>query len=183
MTIRSRSGVAGVAIAAVLTTAACTEAATPPVTTSPATATSTATPATTSTTPTDPHLAGAEAAVESFWSLVDALGADPRKSLNELTTVSRAQTLETWRELLTNQRRRAYRQIGSISIVSSEASSAGGKLAVDTCIDVSKTSLVDKDGKSVVAANRPPRVRYAHVVEQGTDGKFYVMQDKAVGTC
>lgn len=50
-------------------------------------------------------------------------------------------------------------------------------------MDVSKTNLVDKDGKSIVAANRPPRVRYTSVVEQGTDGKFYVMQDKAVSTC
>ena len=103
--------------------------------------------------------------------------------MDELTTVARDQSLETWRELLTSQRRRGYRQTGSISIVSSTAKSGGGKLTVNTCIDVSKTNLVDKDGKSVVAANRAPRVRYTSVVEQGTDGKFYVMQDKAVATC
>jgi hypothetical protein len=51
------------------------------------------------------------------------------------------------------------------------------------CIDVSKTDLVDKDGKSVVAAHRAPRVRYTSVVEQGTDGRYYVVQDKAVETC
>ena len=123
------------------------------------------------------------AAVAKLWGLVDALGADPKRSLDELTTVARDQSLETWRELLTQRRRQGHRQIGGTSILSSEATSTGGKLTVDTCIDVSKTNLVDKDGKSVVAANRAPRVRYALVVERGTDGKFYVIQDKAVETC
>ena len=182
MTIHARRAVVGVAIAAVLATAACTNPAAPPRTTSAA-PTSTTPPTSTTTTAADPQLDNAEATVAKLWGLVDALGADPRRSLDELTSVARDQSLETWRELLTSQRRRGYRQTGSISVVSSSAMSAGGKLTVDTCIDVSKTNLVDKDGKSVVAADRPPRVRYTSVVEQGTDGKFYVMQDKAVGTC
>ena len=180
MTIHAHRGVIGLAIAALLATAACTNPAAPPTKTTAA-PTTTTTP--TTTTAVDPQLANAEATVAKLWGLVDALGADPQRSLDELTTVARDQSLETWRELLTSQRRRGYRQIGSISVVSSSATSAGGKFTVDTCIDVSKTNLVAKDGRSVVAADRPPRVRYTSVVEQGTDGKFYVMQDKAVGTC
>ncbi len=183
MTIHARRAVVGVAFAAVLATAACTNPEAPPATTTAVPPTATPTAMTTSTTSADPQLAGAEAAVAGLWGLVDALGADPKRSLDELTTVARDQSLETWRELLTSQRRRGYRQTGGISVVSSSARSAGGKFTVDTCIDVSKTNLVDKYGKSVVAADRPPRVRYTSVVEQGTDGKFYVMQDKAVGTC
>ncbi|EWT06808.1 hypothetical protein N864_16710 [Intrasporangium chromatireducens Q5-1] len=136
-----------------------------------------------SPTETDPQLAGAQAVVRAFWSRVDALGADPKRSLDELTSVARGQTLETWRELLTQRRRQAHRQVGRTSIVSSEASRSGGKVTVDTCIDVSKTSLVDEDGKSVVAVNRAPRVRYTSVVERGTNGKYYVVQDTAVETC
>ena len=182
MTIHARRGVIGLAIAAVLATGACTDPAAPPRTTTVA-PTSTTTPTSATTTAVDPQLAGAEAAVAKLWGLIDLLGADPKRSLDELTTVARDQSLEAWRELLTQRRRQGHRQIGSTTIVSSEAASTGGKLTVDTCIDVSKTNLVDKDGKSVVAANRSPRVRYAFVVERGTDGAFYVMKDEAVETC
>lgn len=183
MTIHARHSVIGLAIAAVLATAACTSP-TPPSTTTTAAPSSTTPPTlTTTTTAADPQLVDAEAAVAKLWALVDALGADPQRSLDELTSVARDQSLETWRELLTQRRRQGHRQIGSTSIVSSEATSTGGRLTVDTCIDVSKTNLVDTDGKSVVAANRAPRVRYAFVVERGTDGKFYVIQDEAVETC
>ncbi len=182
MTIHARRAVVGLAIAAVLATAACTDPAAPPTTTTAAPPIGTPT-TTTSTTAVDPQLAGAEAAVAKLWALVDALGADPQRSLDELTSVARDQSLETWRELLTQRRRQGHRQIGSTTIVSSEAASTGGKLTVDTCIDVSKTNLVDKDGKSVVAANRAPRVRYTFVVERGRDGAFYVMKDEAVETC
>ena len=183
MTIHARRGVVGLAIAAVLATAACANPVAPPATTTAAPTSTTPPTTTSSTTAADPQLAGAEATVAKFWALVDALGADPQRSLDELTTVARDQSLETWRELLTQRRRQGHRQIGNTSIVSSEAVSSGGKLTVDTCIDVSKTNLVDKDGKSVVAANRAPRVRYAFEVERGTDGEFYVMKDEAVETC
>lgn len=183
MSISPRRGVVGLAIVAALaTTAACTDPATPPITTSaPTTAVPTST--TSTTTPADPQLAGAEAAVAKLWGLVDELGTDSKRRLDELTTVSRGQSLDTWRELLAQRRRQGHRQIGTTSIVSLEASSSEGKLTVDTCIDVSKVSLVDKDGKSVVAANRAPRVRYSSVVELATDGKYYVTKDKAVETC
>jgi len=183
MTTRARTVAVAVAMATVLTVAACTDPvqAPPATSTSPGITTRTSTP--TSTTPADPKLAGAEEVVAKFWALVDALGADNKRSLDELNLLSRNQTLETWRELLTVQRRQGLKQTGTVSFVSSKAASVDGKLTVDTCIDVSKTNLVDQQGKSVVAANRPRRVRYNSILEQGTDGKFYIVQDKAVGTC
>ena len=183
MTISARNWSAVLALGAALALTGCTNPAPPPATSTSPAATSTPAPPTSTSPAADPQLAGAEAAVSTLWGLVDALGADPKRSLDELTTVARDQALETWRELLTSQRRQGLRQIGNILIVSSKASPSGGKFNVDTCIDVSKTSLVDQKGKSVVAANRPPRVRYASVVERGSDGKFYVVQDKVVGTC
>ena len=46
-----------------------------------------------------------------------------------------------------------------------------------------QVNLVDKVGKSVVAANRPARVQYLYTVQKGSDGVFYVVQDKVVQTC
>jgi hypothetical protein len=179
-----RAGFIGLAMVAVLAAAACNQQGPAPPTKITMTTPSTSTRASpSSTTRADPHLSSVEATVARFWGLVDALGADPKRSLDELTTVARGQTLETWRELLTQRRRQAHKQIGTTAIVSSQESSSGGKVTVDMCIDVSKTDLVDKDGKSVVAAHRAPRVHYTSVVEQGTDGRYYVMQDKAVETC
>jgi len=60
---------------------------------------------------------------------------------------------------------------------------SASRFAVTACIDVSKVNLVDKDGKSVVAANRPPRVQYQYIVEKASGGVFYVLEDKAVQTC
>ena len=161
MPISARHGVAGLVIATVLATAACTNPAGPPTvpTTAPApttapTSTTTSTEATSTTTAAAPQQAAAEATVAKLWALVDALGADPKRSLDELTTVTRDQSLATWRELLTQRRRQGHRQTGTTSIVSSEATRGGGKLTVDTCIDVSQTNLVDKNGKSIVSAER-----------------------------
>jgi hypothetical protein len=170
---------------AVLTVAACNQQDPAPATTSALSTTSTSTtPSPSTTTEADPQLSQAEAAVTNFSQIVDSLAADPQTSLDELTTVSRGESLDTARELLTNQRRQGYKQTGTVSIVSSQAKpTSEGKVTVNACLDVSKTDLLDKDGKSVVSKDREPRVRYTYVVQQAEDGKFYVLQDKAVGTC
>lgn len=185
MTTSVRGGLVGLALISALTMAACNDPApAPATTTSPTTGTTSSTSSSSSTTQSDPQVASAEAVVQKFWGVVNSLGTDPTKSLDELTTVARGQTLETWRELLTQRRRQGHRQVGSISMVSSTASTAPDhKLKVDACVDVSKTDLVDKDGTSAVSKDRSARVRYAYVVEQAKDGKFYVLQDKVVGTC
>lgn len=185
MTTSVRGGLVGLVLMAALTMAACSDPSpTPATTTSPTTGATSSTPSPSSTTQTDPQLAGAETAVARFSDVMDSLAADPQKSLDGLATVSRGASLKTARELLTSQRRQGYKQTGTVSIVSSEAKRAtAGKVTVNACLDVSKTDLVDKDGKSVVSKDRPPKVRYAYVVQQDKDGKFYVVQDKAVGTC
>lgn len=185
MTTSVRGGLVGLALMAVLSSAACNDPApVPPTMTATPPTTTSATSPPSSTTPADPRLSAAEAVVGRFWSLVNALGADPRKSLDQLTTVARGQTFESWRDLLTQRRRQGYVQVGSISIVSSSAKASGpDEVTVDACVDVSKTDLVDKAGKSVVSKDRAPRVHYAYVVQQATDGKFYIMQDKAAKAC
>ncbi len=179
----ARNCAVGLALVAVVT-AACTDPASTPGPTTSIPTVSVPTTTERPTTPADPRLASAEETVTRFSNLLDLLGADPMRSLDELTTVSRGQTLETWRDMLTNQRRRGQKQIGTVAITLSGAKpTSDGKVTVDACLDVSKTDLVDKAGKSVVSKNRAPRVRYTYIVEQGTDGRFYVVQDKAVGTC
>jgi hypothetical protein len=42
--------------------------------------------------------------------------------------------------------------------------------------------LTDKDGKSVVPADRPPRVSYNYVVEMDRQN-WYVVREKVTGTC
>jgi hypothetical protein len=75
------------------------------------------------------------------------------------------------------------RQIGKVAVVDPLATvTESGGYRVKACIDVSKAGLVDQDGKSVVKANRPPRVSYRFLVDQ--DGRrWYVMNEKALGTC
>jgi len=105
-------------------------------------------------------------------------------SLDKLAVVSREPTIATWRQLLTKHRVMQVKQIGHTTVASAIAKpGVAGRFAVTACIDVSKVNLVDKDGKSVVAANRPPRVQYLYTVEKGSDGVFYVVEDKAVQTC
>jgi hypothetical protein len=76
------------------------------------------------------------------------------------------------------------KQIGKTGVGEPSAKPiSANRFAVAACIDVSKVNLVDKAGKSVVAANRPPRVQYQYIVEKVSGGAFYVVEDKAVQTC
>jgi hypothetical protein len=180
-------------IAAMLTLAAIT-ATSACATNDPKPSLSTTTSATsTTTTPTSSSMSltlaeqdakDAERAIPRFWAVVDALSSDPSASLDKLAVVSREPTITTWRQLLTSHRVKQVTQIGHTSVESVSAKPGdAGKFAVTACIDVSKVNLVDKVGKSVVAANRPARVQYLYTVEKGSDGVFYVVEDKVVQTC
>jgi hypothetical protein len=78
------------------------------------TATRTATPTATATpTPTlEPDATEAIAAVEAFWAIVDDLGINPDKRLDELATVARAQSVDDWSTALTNRRASFGLQVG-----------------------------------------------------------------------
>ena len=152
--------------------------------TSATSATTAPTPSTTSLSPAQQDAKDAEQAIPRFWAVVDALSSDPSVSLDKLALVSREPTITTWRQLLTSHRVKQVKQIGHTTVASVSAKpGTAGKFAVTACVDVSKVNLVDNAGKSVVAANRPPRVQYLYTVEKGSDGAFYVVKDKVVQTC
>ena len=147
-------------------------------------AVSTPMPSSTSLSPAGQDAKDAELAIPRFWAVVDALSSDPSMSLDKLALVSREPTITTWRQLLTSHRVKQVKQIGHTTVASVTGKpGTAGKFAVTACVDVSKVNLVDNAGKSVVAANRPPRVQYLYTVEKGSDGAFYVVKDKVVQTC
>ena len=153
-------------------------------TTSATSTTTTPMPSSTSLSPTEQDAKDAEQAIPKFWAVVDALSSNPSASLDKLAVVSRQPTITTWRQLLTSHRVKQLKQIGHTTVASVSAKPGQArKFEVTACIDVSKVNLVDKVGKSVVAANRPARVQYLYTVEKGSDGMFYVVEDKVVQTC
>ena len=179
--------VATLALAAITATSACAANDPKPNTTATIAVTSTATTPTLSSTSLSPaaqDAKDAEMAIPRFWAVVDALSSDPSMSLDKLALVSREPTITTWRQLLTSHRVKQVKQIGHTTVASVTAKPGTGRqFAVTACVDVSKVNLVDNAGKSVVAANRPPRVQYLYTVEKGSDGAFYVVKDKVIQTC
>ena len=178
---------ATLALAAITATSACAANDPKPNTTATIAVTSTATtptPSSTSLSPAAQDAKDAELAIPRFWVVVDALSSDPSVSLDKLALVSREPTITTWRQLLTSHRVKQVKQIGHTTVASVTVKpGTAGKFAVTACVDVSKVNLVDNAGKSVVAANRPPRVQYLYTVEKVSDGAFYVVKDKVVQTC
>lgn len=185
---------AAVALAAVTMTiaAACTPAdgvgITPtPAPTGPVSTTSSPTPTTTPTpTPTSSEEMennAAEQGVVNFWATLDKLSSHPDQSLEKLVRVSRGESASTWRQVITYMRKQEYTQVGASVLKSVSATkNKTGKWNATACIDVGKINVVDKKGKSVVKAGRPPRVEYRYVLERDGD-TFYVINDKAVGEC
>lgn len=178
---------AALALAAITATSACTANDSKP---SPSTTTSVTSTATTPTpTPATMSVAeretkDAEQTITRFWGVLDELASDPNQSLDKLATVSRGTSINTWRQLLTRHRVQQEKQVGKTVVGEfSVKPRSATRFAVAACIDVSKVNLVDRGGKSVVAANRPPRVLYQYLVEKASGGAFFVVEDKAVQTC
>jgi hypothetical protein len=114
--------------------------------------------------------------------VTDALGSDPYLNLGKLSTVATAsgKAIAHQRFILTSERIQQEKQVGKTSIVSSQAkATSGSSFDVTACIDVSKTNVVDKSGKSVVAAGRLPRVQYTYKVTKIPSGFF--VDDDTVG--
>ncbi len=142
------------------------------------------TPTPTALTPEEEDLRGAEQAVVALVAMTDQLGQDFTRRLDELYTVSRDQTVDTWIQLLNLRRVSGETQIGDSVVEDIQvAKNAEGLWDATACLDVSGVNLVDKDGKSVVSPDRPPRVKYRYLIEKGNDGGFYVIEDEAVETC
>ncbi len=154
--------------------------------TAPATSAKSTPPTTPTPSPTSSEEAekgDAEQAVVAFWKLTDKLQSDPNQSLSKLVKVARGESASNWRQVITYMRKEQYTQVGS-TVIRSVSATKKGKRSWDAtaCIDVSKVNVVDKKGKSVVRAGRPPRVEYDYVIERDGD-KFYVVEDQAVGEC
>lgn len=190
----SRTRVIAIALVALLGTSGCTgdntsrdpdATSAEPISSAPTTPGSTTPPPpTVPLSPAEENLESAKVSVVDFTAVTDELATDPSKSLNKLTTVSRDQTATVWRQLLSQARQRGLQQIGATEVADATAKYRGkNSYAVTACIDVSKVNVVDKDGKSVVDANRPDRVEYHYTVEKASDGRWYVIKDKATETC
>lgn len=184
MTTRTRALAAGLAVSCLVLVTACGNSGSPPAaspTTSSSSTTSPTPAATRTLSPAEKDLTSAKDAVIEFWLVTDELGSDPILNLGKLSTIARDKAIAHWRSILTGQRVKQLKQIGKATIVSSEAKATGAKtFDVTACIDVSKVNVVDKNGKSVVAAGRIPRVQYTYKIEKAPQG-FFVTDDTVGG--
>ena len=142
--------------------------------------TPTTTPSPTSTK--TPDEVGAEQAVAAYLAKLDEMASDPYTDLTDLVKVARDQARLQAQRNLTQWRGHAWKQIGSTIVRSADASYNSKKQVWDVtaCVDVTRVNVVDKNGKSVVAANRRPRVESVYEVTKD-DGKFYVTRDALEG--
>lgn len=120
--------------------------------------------------------------VIKFWALKDELGADPTRSLTELSTVSRAQALKQWQRNLNVMRGSKLKQVGPAVVTTKPGifDSKSNLYTVTACIDVTKVNVVDSAGKSKVPADRPPRTSYDYKVQKDGD-KYFVVEDLLEG--
>jgi hypothetical protein len=175
---------ATLALAAITATSACTAndiKPTPSTTTSVTSTATTSTPSSTSLSPAEQDAKDAAQTITRFWGVLDELASDPKKSLDKLAAVSRDQAIAQWRSNLTTYRRSGWKQVGDSIVLSAEAQSVDGtNFAVKACIDVSKANVVDRAGKSVIAAGRQDRMQYSYMVQKAPEG-FFVTEDKLKG--
>lgn len=187
MRVTTKLVATGVAVLTSLSLASCVgangqETISPTASTSPSPSAPTPSPTPTPTpTPTGDE-AKVEIAVRDFWAAVDRVAAEPDEPIKSLATVSRGETLNFWRQLLAKERVNGQRQIGSTKVTSVVVKADTTDWRATTCIDVSDVNVVDKDGKSVVTADRPTTWQYEMTLQED-DGVFYVVKDKAVGEC
>jgi hypothetical protein len=181
----TRSRIAAtLALAAITATSACATNDPKPslsTTTSATSAAQTPTPSTASLSPAEQDAKDAAQTITRFWGVLDELASDPTKSLDKLAAVARAQAIAQWRSNLTTYRRSGWKQVGDSTVLSAEAQAVDGKnFVVKACIDVSKANVVDRAGKSVIAAGRQDRMEYSYKVQKAPEG-FFVTEDKLKG--
>lgn len=169
-----------------LLAAGCTKSEPPQPTPTPSSASQSAT-ASPSVTPTIPTSEAATVArAKGYVAMLDKLSSNPKANLDELSTVARGKAADKWRQILLDDRSAGHRQTGStkLTLISAKVGSSDQRWTVTMCLDVSGVDVVDRDGKSVVAKNRPDRVRDVLTVDQDTSSsKWFVTQDKVTGTC
>lgn len=140
-------------------------------TASPTTITSSPTETSSSASPSDPSgraSTAAEATVRKYYTVLDALGRDPKSSLSKLKGVATSTQLSSMRNVLRQQHEHQERQVGSLAVADLKVQSvnldnsdpSAGKVpvvVVDVCWDVSKVDILNAAGKSVISPDRPNR--------------------------
>lgn len=123
------------------------------------------TPEPTQTSDTDAASAAATDTVRNYFSVLDDLRQDDRKSLEDLNKVATSTQLATQSRLLENERAKKLRQVGDTELPDVTVESVNldnsdpdaGKVPtvmLDVCWDVSDADLVDTSGESVVSPDR-----------------------------
>ena len=116
-----------------------------------------------------------------FWAVVDDIASSPEQDQNTLATVARGQALAQWQKLVADDRAAGLTQAGNSVVEDAQAvASADDSFQVTACIDVSAVDVLDADGTSVVAENRPDRQSYTYTVAKAQQG-FFVTGDTLKG--
>jgi len=183
---RCRPHLGAVVLALGLLVAGCTKSQPPQPTPTPSSATQSATASPTATTTIPASEAAAIARARGYVAMLDTLSSNPKANLDELSTVARGRAADKWRQIILDDRSAGQRQTGTtkLTLLSAKAGASDQQWVVAMCLDVSGVDVVDRDGKSVVAKNRPDRVRDVLTIDQDTNSsKWFVTQDEVTGTC
>jgi hypothetical protein len=120
-----------------------------------------------------------EAAVKKYYGVTNVLLGDPQTPIDGATEVATGAELDALRLLLQQRRADGRRQSGAAVVDSLEVTavdlSLPARASARVCLDVSSVDVVDRDGTSVVRADRAPRTFInLELVEQATTG--YVVE-------
>lgn len=110
--------------------------------------------------------ANVEAVVRRYYATLDRVRQNPTLPIRLLRRTENGIEFTADHRLVTSERKRHLRQVGSVHLVSVvvqsvnlDSSNANGVKAptaqVDVCWDVSAVDVVDKNGKSVIPSSRP----------------------------
>jgi hypothetical protein len=171
MTNTRRVSALAAATLAVSVLAGCSDDSTVTATTSESpTATSPAPTSTTSKPPTESEVAqqAATEVVHDYFATIDRLRQDPRLPLAELKKVAISGQLAAQEIFTRNQRKVGNQQTGHSKVVDMVVQSVNldnsapeaGKIPtvqVDVCWDVSQVDILDRQGRSMITAERPDR--------------------------
>lgn len=124
----------------------------------------------------------AELAVLNFWTELDQLALDPDRPISLLSKVASGQALARWRELTRHFRAAGIHQEGTVVVLSAwpRYDAEEDLYRVATCIEVVGVEMTDKDGTSIIPADREPWMEYTYVVSK-VSGVLVVTEDSSVG--
>lgn len=136
-------------------------------------------------TPTPSPADAAKETVTEYYALLDQLLQDPKKPLDDLIEVSRDPAYSEAVKRVNGYRNAGHRLKGDAQIVSIAVGTPKGdpgelKVGVDVCVDVSATDVVNKDGESVVAEDRPVEASDRLELQQ-EDGTWFVTRERTGG--